>query len=153
MAQGTLLVFDEFKETIGEAFINLETDTFKMAFINTVPTVGDADPRWGAGGGTNLSTNEVSGTNYTAGGNALANPTYEQTSGTATYDVDDPATWVQHASGPTDIKTAVVYSDTDTGKRVISFIDMTTDGGTTPLSLVDGDITVTVNVSGIFTLA
>ncbi len=153
MAQGTLVVFDEFKQTIGESLVDLETDAFKLAFINIVPLVSDADPRWGAGGGTNLSTSEVSGTNYTAGGNATANPAYTQASGTATWDVDDPATWLQHVSGPTDIKTGIVYDDTDAGKRAIAFIDMTTDGGTTPLSLVDGDITVAVNVAGIFTLA
>lgn len=158
MAQGTLALFDQFKEGIGEELHNLETDSFKVALVTLqvggTPTIaaGDSDPRWGAGGGTNLSTSEVSGTNYTAGGNAIANPAYTQTTGTAKWDADDPATWLQHASGPTTIKTAVIYNDTDVGKRAIGFIDMTADG-TTAISLVDGDITLTFGAGGIFTLA
>lgn len=153
MAQGDFTVFNAFKESIGESLLDLETDTFKLAFISTVPTASDADPRWGAGGSTNLSSDEVSGTNYTAGGNTLANPAYTESSGTATWDTDDPATWSQHASGPTNIKTGIIYDDTDTGKRAIGFIDMTTDGGTTAISLANSDITVQVNASGWFTLA
>lgn len=152
MAQGSLLVFDEFLQTIGEKLVDLELDVLKVAFTSTVPSTAAADPRWGAGGTTNLSTDEVSGTNYTAGGNAAANPSYNQTTGTATYDADDPATWLQSGSGPTNIKSAILYDDTDTGKRAIAWIDMTTDGGTTPISLVDGDITVSFNASGIFTI-
>jgi len=153
MAQGTLVVFDEFLETIGEKLVDLENDTIKVAFITTVPTASTADPRWGAGGSTDLSANEVSGTNYTAGGNTAASNSYNQTAGTATFDASDPATWLQNAGGPTDIKTAIVYDDTDTGKRAIALIDMTTDGGTTPISLVDGDITISFNASGIFTIS
>ncbi len=114
-------------------------------------SAGDADPRWGAGGGTNLAASEVSGTNYTAGGNAIANPAYTQAAGTAKWDADDPATWLQNAAGPATIKTAVVYNDTDAGKRAIGFIDMTADG-TTAISLIDGDITLTFGAGGIFTL-
>lgn len=158
MARGTFAVFNQFKADIGEKLHNLETDSFKLALttlqVGGTPTVAatDADPRWGAGGSTDLSTSEVSGTNYTAGGNALGTPTYDESSGTATFDTADPAAWLQHASGPTDIKTAILYNDTDAGKRAIGFMDMTADG-TTAISLVDGDITVTVAATGWFTLA
>jgi hypothetical protein len=158
MAQGTFTLFNQFKEDMAEGFHNLETDSLKLAFTTLqaggTPTIAatDSDPRWGAGGGTNLSSSEVSGTNYTAGGNATANNSVVESAGTVTFDADNPATWTQHASGPTNIKTAVLYNDTDSGKRVIGFIDMTGDG-TSAISLVDGDITVAFNASGIFTLA
>ncbi len=158
MAQGTLALFDQFKEDIGEELHNLETDSFKVAFVTLqvggTPTIAsdDPDPRWGAGGSTDLSASEVSGTNYTAGGNAIANPTYTQTAGTATWDADDPATWLQNGAGPATIKTAVIYNDTAAGKQAIAFIDMTSDG-TTAISLIDGDITLTFGAGGIFTLA
>jgi len=154
MAQGTLTVFSDFMVAFLEAKMDLETAALKVAFVSDSQatwTKATADPRWGAGGTTNLSTNEVSGTNYTAGGNAAANPSVTETGNVATYDADDPATWVQHASGPTNIKTAILYID-DANDYAIGFIDMTTDSGTTPLSLVDGDITVQFGASGIFTI-
>ena len=33
MAQGTLALFDEFAESIGDGRIDLDTDTFKVAFV------------------------------------------------------------------------------------------------------------------------
>ena len=154
MAQGTLVVFSDFMTAVMEGNINLETATLKCAFVSDSQatwTKATADPRWGAGGSTNLSTNEVSGTNYTAGGNSCANPVASETGDVFTYDADDPATWSQHASGPTNIKTAVLYID-DANDYAIGFIDMTTDSGTTAISLADGDITVSFGASGIFTV-
>lgn len=75
MAQGTLVVFSDFMVAFMEAAMDLETATLKCAFVSDSQatwTKATADPRWGAGGTTNLSSNEVSGTNYTAGGNACA---------------------------------------------------------------------------------
>jgi len=158
MAQGTFALFNQFKVDMAEKVHNLETDSLKLAFVTlqvgTTATIAatTADPRWGAGGGTNLSSSEVSGSNYTAGGNATANNAVTDSSGTVTFDADNPATWSQHASGPDTIKTAVLYNDTAAGKQAIGFIDMTGDG-TSAISLVDGDITVAFNASGIFTLA
>ena len=154
MAQGTLTVFSDFMVAFLEGNMNLETAALQCAFVSdahTTWTKATADPRWGAGGSTNLSTNEVSGTNYTAGGNSCANPAVTETGNVATYDADDPATWTQHASGPTNIKTAVLYIN-DANDYAIGFIDMTTDNGTTAISLADGDITVQFGASGIFTI-
>ena len=66
-------------------------------------------------------------------------------------DATDPATWTQHASGPTNIKTGILYYD-DANDYALGFIDMTTDAGTTAISLADGDITVQFNASGIITI-
>ena len=158
MAQGTFALFNQFKVDMAEGYHNLETDSLKLAFTTLqaggTPTIAAtaSDPRWGSGGSTNLSSSQVTGTNYTAGGNACANGSVVDSSGTVTFDADNPATWTQHASGPATIKTAVLYNDTDSGKRAIGFMDMT-GNGTSAISLVDGDITVTFNASGIFTLA
>lgn len=154
MAQGTLVVFSDFITAVCEGNINLETATLKCAFVSDSQatfTKATADPRWGALGVTNLSTNEVSGTNYTSGGNTCANASVTETGDVVTYDADDPATWTTNASGPTNIKTAILYID-DANDYAVGFIDMTTDGGTTALSLADGDITVTLGASGIFTI-
>jgi len=161
MAQGTITLYQEFSKSIGDGRIDLDTHTFKVAFVSvaagTTPVIASAAvPCWGAGGTTNVSSSEVSaGGGYTAGGAALTTPTYTQSGGTATFD-DGAAsiTWTSAASGdPTNIKTAVIYDDGATNKDCIGFIDMTSDGGTTPISLLAGDITLTWNASGIFTLS
>lgn len=81
----------------------------------------------------------------------MCQPVVSETGDVATYDATDPATWSQHASGPTNIKTAVLYID-DANDYAVGFIDMTTDSGTTAISLADGDITVAFGASGIFTI-
>lgn len=139
MAQGTISTFRHFREIAFEKLLDLETDAFKVALINAIPLVSDADPRWGAGGTTNLQALEVSGTNYTAGGNAAANPAVTQTTTTTKFDIDNPATWVTHASGPSNIKAAVIYETVTT--RAVAFMDLTTDGSTV-ISLIAGDIAV-----------
>ena len=158
MAQGTLALFDEFAESIGDGRIDLDTDTFKVAFVTLqvggTPTIAktDAVPTWGAGGTTNLSTNEVSaGGGYTAGGDALASVTWGQTNGDGVFDAANNV-WTSAASGdPATIKTAVFYSDTAANKDCIGFIDMTADG-TTAISLLAGDITIAWGAGGIFTV-
>ena len=158
MAQGTLALFDEFSESVGDGRIDLDTDTFKIAFVTLqvggTPSIAktDAVPCWGAGGTTNLDTSEVAaGGGYTAEGEALTSVTWSQTSGVATFDAAD-VTWTSSASGdPATIKTAVIYSDTATNKDCVGFIDMTADG-TTAICLLSGDITVAFGANGIFTL-
>ena len=158
MAQGTLALFDEFAESIGDGRIDLDTDTFMVAFVTLqvggTPTIAkdDAVPTWGAGGSTNLNTSEVAaGGGYTAEGDALASVTWSQTAGVATFNAADNV-WTSSASGdPATIKTAVIYSDTAANKDCIGFVDMTADG-TTAISLLAGDITITWGVGGIFTV-
>jgi len=153
MAQGTFSLFNEFAESIADGRIDLDTHTFKAAFTSTVPADTDAVPTWGAGGTTNESSNEVSaGGGYTAGGEALTSVTWGQTSGVATFDSAN-TTWTSSASGdPTDIKSLILYSDTATNKDCVGWMDMTADGGTTAISLLSGDITVTWHASGLFTV-
>jgi hypothetical protein len=158
MAQGTLALFDEFAESIGDGRIDLDTDTFMVAFVTLqvggTPTIAkdDAVPTWGAGGTTNLNTDEVAaGGGYTAEGDALASVTWGQTAGVATFDAADNV-WTSSASGdPATIKTAVIYSDTAANKDCIGFVDMTADG-TTAISLLAGDVTIAWGAGGIFTV-
>lgn len=160
MAQGTFALFHEFSESIGDGRIDLDTDTFKAGLVTLqvggTPTIAatDAVPTWGAGGSTNLASSEVTpGGGYTAGGIALTGVTWGQTSGTATFDDTVNLLWTSSGSGdPATIKTLVLYSDTATNKDCVGFMDMTTDG-TTAISLLSGNISVTWNASGIFTLS
>ena len=144
MAQGSLTVFEEFRLYIGDGSHDLVNDSFKIALITTIPTAAAATPDL-------ADFTEVTGTNYTAGGESTA-VTYTEVGGVATFDVAD-VSWTQNGAGPTDIKGGLLYNTTHAGTNdAVAFIDMTVDSGTTPISLVDGDISIAINASGIFTL-
>ena len=94
-------------------------------------------------------TNEVTGTNYTAGGNACGNKSVSApSSGVVTVDADDPATWSESGTGFSDARYAVLYKDTGTASTspVIAYYDLTTDQGNTT-----GDLTLSFDAAGIFT--
>lgn len=148
--QGDVTLFNKAVEWIGEAVINLETDTFKLGLVtnSVTPAATTAAPCWGAGGATNLATNEVTpGGNYSAGGPTIANPVYSESAGTVTFDADDVII-AQHASNPTTARWGVVYSDTAANKNALAFVDL---GGITDLST--GAFTLTWSASGIASFA
>jgi hypothetical protein len=100
-----------------------------------------------------LGANEVSGSNYTAGGNAMANPVVAlDGSGNVSVDFDDPAAWSQHASGFSNGRRAIVYVDRGGLSSADELIGYTNDFGADKGN-VDGDFSVTVNASGLFTSA
>ena len=149
MAQGDVTRFDAFLDKLGEKIINLETDTIMLALVtnSVTPAASTADPCWGAGGSTNLSTYEVTpGGNYSAGGSAIANNTYVESGGTATFDGDD-VTIAQDGSNPANARWGIIYSDTATNKDCIGYLDL---GGVTDLS--SGGFTAAWNASGILTI-
>ena len=148
MAQGDFTLFNEFSEQllIGEHDLNA-TDTVKVALVTnaTVPSASTTTP-------TLADFTEVTGTNYTAGGATISTPVVSNVSG-STYKFDgDNVSWTQNAAGPTDVYYGIVYNDAQASDMAIGFIDMTTDGGTTPISLAAGNIAINWNASGIFTL-
>ncbi len=153
MPQGTLVIFSDFEAAVHRQDVDPQ-GTLKMALVSDSQATfskSTADPRWGAGGSTDLSTNEVSGTNYTAGGNACASATITETGDVIKYDADDPAGWVQDGAGPDDIKTGILYID-DANDYAVGFIDMTADDGATAVSLQAGNVSYAHNAGGIFTI-
>lgn len=148
MAQGTLTLFEEFSLNIGNGDHDLDGDSFKVMLVNDtlVPTAALATP-------DSSDFTEVTGTGYTAGGEAIT-CTWTEVGGTATFQVTSGNTaWTQNGAGPTDIEYAIIYNTTHIGTQdAIGWIDMTTDAGVTPISLQDGDITITWNPN-IFTLS
>ena len=149
MAQGDITLFNEFKEDVGQKIHNLSSDTFKLGLVTNAvtPAASTSDPRWGAGGSTNLSSSEVTpGGNYSAGGAALATSTWSETSGTATFDAADVSI-AQNASNPNNARWGIIYNDTSAGKEALAFLDL---GGVTDLTA--GAFQVTWSASGIFSL-
>lgn len=151
MAQGDLVLFNELSGYLGTGEMDLDaTDVVKVGLVTavTTPTAATISPTW-----SDFSANEVSGTNYTPGGGIIPNPTFTQVSA-STYAFDgDTVSWTQNAGGPTDITWGIIYNDSNATDMCIGYIDMTTSGGTPPISLAAGNIQINWNNSGIFQLA
>lgn len=145
MAAGDITVFDEAKAYMIDGGWG-SADTIKLALLTsaTTPTASDATPA--------LSdyTQVTAGGTYTAGGetlDTLANMVTEA-GGTMTFDdTGASVSWAQNGSNPTNARWGLIYNDT-TGDQGIAFLDL----GTT-VDLSAGDLTITWNASGIFTIA
>lgn len=149
MAAGDVHFFDQWLVDVAEKLHDHENDDFKYGIItsSTTPAETTADPRWGAGGTTNMTTNQVTpGGNYASGGPSIANPSCTLVSGQAIIDGDDIAI-AQNASNPTNGRWAIIYNNTDTGKRCVGYVDL---GGTIDFSA--GAFSNAWNASGIAAL-
>lgn len=149
MATGDITWFDQALLDLGEKIHDLSTDVLKLGLVTSVvtPAADTADPRWGAGGGTNLSTNAVAtGTAWT-GPVTLASVTWTIVAGTPTLDAADPAQIAQDAGGFTNARWGIIYNDTAAGKQALCFIDLGSDR-----SIVTGPLSITFNASGVLTL-
>jgi hypothetical protein len=148
MAQGDLTVFDEAKAYMVDGGWEA-ADDIKLAICDntTAPTAGDAVPSI-SGGTTNYTEVGAAGS-YTAGGTSLGNlgTLVTEAAGTMTFDSATNPTWAQNASNDTDAYWGIIYNDTDATNRAIAFVDL---GG--PVDMTAGDLTVTWNASGIYTI-
>ena len=143
MARNDWVTFEEFSLDLANGVHNLGSDTFKVALIDntdTEPVAGTATPRW-----ADFSGNEVSGTGYEAA--TLSGTSTLEAAGVTTFDDTGNVTWAQNGAGPTDIYWAVLYNDDAADDQAVGFLDM---GG--PVSLADGDVSITWNASGILTV-
>lgn len=141
MARGDIHWFNRALLDCGKKLHDLSADTLKLGIVDntTVPGVNTADPRWGAGGTTDLSANEVATATGYAGPITLASKTFTQVSNIPTLRAD-VVTIAQDASGFTDAYWGVIYNDTDTGKRALAYVDL---GG--PIGNVSGDAIIDWN--------
>lgn len=140
MAQGDVVWFDQALVDVLEKLHDLENDTVKVGLTDgtTTPSATTSDPRWGAGGGTNFASEEVTpGGNYSAGGATPAAPSVTLTGGLAEFDAGD-VSWAQNASNPTNATWGILYNDTDAGKRALAYVDL---GGA--FNMTTGDLTIT----------
>jgi hypothetical protein len=136
MAVGDIVWFDQALLDLGLKVHNLDTDTLKVGLITSAvtPSQSTSDPRWGAGGGTNLATNQVAtGTAYTNGGPLLqissgggGSQTWTVVSSVPTLRAD-ALTIAQDAGGFTNARWGVIYNDTAGGKQALAFIDLGSD--------------------------
>ena len=144
MAAGDLTLFNDFTRQLAEKEIDLADDTYKIALYTSTraPVVNETTPVYSV-------TNEVSGTNYAAGGVTVSSSMAVSLSGAVaswTGGSGPHATWSQHASGPTDIRWGILYNDTAAAKPAAAFIVF---GDGADISLVDGDISFTFHSTAI----
>lgn len=144
MAQGDVTVFDEAKAHMIDGGWEAADDIKCAILDNTLaPTAADATPA--LGDYTEVGT---AGT-YVAGGTSLGSlgTLVTEAGGTMTFDSATNPTWAQDASNDTDAYWGLIYNDTDAGDLAIAFVDL---GG--PVDMSAGDLTITWNASGIFTI-
>jgi len=148
MAQGDVVLFQQFEEDLGNKVHDLDADVFKLGLIDSVqtPVATTADPRWGAGGSTNFDTNEVTQTgNYTAEGLDIA-AVWTRATNVCKLDATDVTTWTQNASNPDDARWAILYNSTSAGKECVLFVDLGSI-----FDMTTGDLNITWNAGGLFT--
>lgn len=136
----TWQLFNKFKLELAKGSFNLDAagDTLKVGIVvagGGAPDTGDSGA--GTWAEVKAANAEVTGTNYTAGGEDVVN-TLALSSGTVTLSGTNP-TWTQHASGFDDGRYFVLHNGTD----AIAYLD---PGGT--LDLTAGDIEVDLNSGG-----
>ena len=112
-----------FKEDLFNKEQDLDTDTIKIALYTSSATLGAATTAY-------TTTNEISGTGYSAGGEALANSTVATSGTTAYVDFDNP----EWTSASFTTAGALIYNDTLAGKNAIAVLnfggDFTVTAGT-----------------------
>jgi len=138
-------IYNSFKRDIANGSIDLDTDTIKV-MLTSGSYAANADTH------TKRSdvTNEVTGTNWSAGGVALANKTVtaDNTNDRGVFDADDVSVSTATFTGATQ---AVLYKSrggASSADELIACIDL---GGT--FSPTAGTFTITWSSNGILTLS
>lgn len=154
MAKGTLKVFNAFEEFRVDGVYDIDNDQWAMALLtnsvaNLLPT--ETNPALGSTNATECTP----GGNYPAGGiNLTILNTF--TGGLKTFKLDTGVhsagliTILADPANPTNAKTALIYSKPATSPvdAAAAYIDLTEDGGTTPIDLTGVDLEITFGTGG-----
>ena len=136
--------FNQAKESFFNGEIDLVADTIKVAlFPNSYTANIDTDQFW-----SNISSSEITGTGYTAGGETLGTKsvTQDNTNDVATFDAAD-VTWT---TATFTARYAILYKDTGTPSTspLIAQFDFGSDQSPSGV-----DFTLVWNANGIMDLA
>lgn len=140
MASG---VYNIFKSELMKASVDLANDEIKVALLTSSHAFNadsTVDSEW-----ADVSANEVSGANYTAGGQALAGKTVtvDNTDNEGVFDAND----VNWAASTITARHAVIYDNTTTPKYLIASIDFGQDTSST-----NGNFQIQWDAEGIINL-
>ena len=135
MASG---IYQRFKANLMNKEVDLEGDTIRVMLLDSNHSFTATHNQL-----SDVSTNEISGTGYTANGEALASKAVTQAA-TTKFDAADTS-WT---SASFTAAHAVIYDDTLTNNDLICSIDF---GGNQ--TVVSGTFTISWHADGIITLA
>lgn len=137
MGQGTMQLFNDVALQVGEKIHNFPSggETYKAMIINNTKVAAATDAN-----AKKADYTEVSGGTYAE--IALANQDFTLSGAIATFIADAIEFAKDAASGPTDCYQLLIYLDDGPDYNAVAFMDLTLDGGTTPLSLQDAAIGV-----------
>lgn len=135
------VVIDKFIENQFESgALNLDIggDSLKVALYTSTKVPSEANDD------LFNTTNEVTGTGYTSGGEAVTGQSIVLSTGTVTFDIAD-VVFAQNAAGFTNARFAYLYKVS--GGQIIAFADLTSDR-----SVVGGSLTLEIDTLGVFTV-
>lgn len=144
MARGDLTVFNVAKAKMLDGDWASTDHIYCGICTNaTPPTSATASATYG------VFTEVATAGTYSAGGTDLGTiaDLVTQTNGKMTFDSTTNPTWAQNASNGTNAYWAIIYNYTDAAKDALAFVDL---GG--PVDMTAGDLTITWNGSGLFTI-
>ena len=143
MATGDVRWFAQGLLDLGNKIHNLSSDAWRLGIVttSTVPSLTTTAPHWGGTGTTNFATNQVATATAYTGPITLTTVTWTIVSGNPTFRADI-VTIAQDASGFTNGAWGIIYNNTDTNKRAIGFVELSSTGAA---SVVSGPITIDWN--------
>lgn len=152
MAAGKWKLYDLAKKYLADGAFDMDaSSSWKMALLlstSNANTLGSGVDVYG-----DLTNEHANASGYTTGGVALTNPTWANSSGTITFDIDD-AVWT--ASGGSIVaRFAVIYWNGTLNSIVkpllcVSLLDVAPADVTTTTGNI---FTIQINASGVFTLS
>ena len=146
MAIGDLIVFEEAKAFMIDGAV-LVADEIWIGLVTDVCLVDDPLPAYGAGGTTNYTAIATAG-EYAAGGlllDTIANVVTEAAGVAKFADTGASVTWAQNGASPQNGRFAVIYNHTT--KLCYVMLDLGA-----AIDMQAGDLTITWNASGMFTM-
>jgi len=145
MAASAFSIFHTFKALLGQKVLDLESDDIKCALLASTWTPNLAtNTKW-----ADISTHQITGDGYTAGGISVTGLSFANVSGTSKWSCDNPS-WTAGASGIT-ARYCVFYDNTDTDKTLICYSLL----NTAPADYVvtsGNPFTISIPTTGIFQL-
>ena len=143
MAQGDAKYLRDFPLKLNRGDYNV-LNTYSLVFLSDTYSLVNVDA-------TNPALGDFT---ETTGGNisktVLANVTITRAGTEIKFDADDPATFLKDALNPADVRTLMIINDTVSDNAAQVF-DATVDG-TTPLDLINNDLTISFSASGFMTI-
>lgn len=140
MAAGNWTFTNEFRTELSKGTF-LDADSYKIALFQSTSNIGASSTTYAG------LTNEVAnGNGYTTGGNSVTLSRSGTT--TVTFDSTDPTAWTA-SGGSITARYAVIY---EVSGRVVCYCLL--DSTPADVTITSGNtLTITINASGVFTLA